>query len=874
MLTEHQEYLYKLYKEIDAICKEHNIKYQLAGGTLIGAIRHRGFIPWDDDMDITMTRKEWNKFVKVCADGALPENRVLECQENNHSYHNMVARYTDTTCTALHKTQLMHDDTAGFVIDILIYDGLPNTDEALKEYTADLMLYSDLLNDSLVYSYRYGVNAFRYFRSRLEMRFKGRDYVLKKLEDKMSRYDEDECPYLVLHWGGIPLVFARKTFGDSNVFLPIEDTIGQCPDRPFDYLVEHYGDEWMYIPPVTEQQSHEAVFNTEIPYPVVRKEIYHFVTQKKVKKKYRAKKYIALSHMKAWQKAKDMRVQIKVLASKMECKQQFGEKEEEIIKYKNEKNYFALREIFNDYIAYQNDRTVSGRGDYSGAYRYFNPILIDINTGFFELVLETLFNTGSISVAKRFIEVYEYAKGCKTAYMQGLETEIEVFREAVSAFASKEYQTAYPLIQQLLEKHPNNISIIKLAINRYLKTDNPAQYMDIIAKLVNHGIKCSPDDGDLAKYKLDTEFADNKEQTLISYVDAWYGTYNGLIRLDIMDIIKENLDFYFDYCDKNIKNKDENGESLALVMIDKLNEIVQDDYVVIGKKFELLEKMANIAKNPVRKAEKQHRLIKYILEILKKYNYMFHENKYPEIETIVTKWYYRCYKEINHSDFVTYTSAEIIACEDFNQINMLMEKLDKYMEKIDKNSQEYLYCLELRGKVLYLRGESEKSAGVLIKCGKDNNDPYLNQLLRDDYNQLLSDIYGKLYYAYNIGFTDKYAEISGLEPEAGYLKGIENKKRLIHHYKEELSRYCHSVKEIIELLVKVGSLTQGQANRIIKRYGITGETGFNFKIITAICKCIDDINTEVDDRDYFLEELSGSDYSLDKQEQDDHFIFV
>jgi lipopolysaccharide cholinephosphotransferase len=71
-----QMVLLEILVETDRICKKHNIKYCIVGGTLLGAVRHKGFIPWDDDVDISMSRREYERFREVCKT-ELDQNRYF-----------------------------------------------------------------------------------------------------------------------------------------------------------------------------------------------------------------------------------------------------------------------------------------------------------------------------------------------------------------------------------------------------------------------------------------------------------------------------------------------------------------------------------------------------------------------------------------------------------------------------------------------------------------------------------------------------------------------------------------------------------------------------------------------------------------------------
>ena len=94
LLRRQQMRMLELLIEVDRICKKHNIKYWLGSGTLIGAARHKGFIPWDDDLDIEMLWDDYKHLMKVLPD-ELPETMALQTTETDPNYFFFYAKVRD-----------------------------------------------------------------------------------------------------------------------------------------------------------------------------------------------------------------------------------------------------------------------------------------------------------------------------------------------------------------------------------------------------------------------------------------------------------------------------------------------------------------------------------------------------------------------------------------------------------------------------------------------------------------------------------------------------------------------------------------------------------------------------------------------------------
>ena len=257
-----------ILKEFISICQEHKLRYYAIGGTALGALRHQGFIPWDDDIDVSMPRDDYNKFYEIVSKRGNDFYGVttIETQENQMP---PIIKFIDKRITIFSKLDTKTKHRLNPYIDIFPMDGLPNNRILRYFHVRRFLVYRRFLlfsafdrlvergikNKALPLHKRFFVwffdkiNIQRFF-SRKRMAFKG-DKVLKKY----NFYKQNFCsPQL---WGNYKTkaVFPSEWFDDGK-FLLFEDVQVLVPSHIEKYLGQLYGSDYMELPPVSKRISH------------------------------------------------------------------------------------------------------------------------------------------------------------------------------------------------------------------------------------------------------------------------------------------------------------------------------------------------------------------------------------------------------------------------------------------------------------------------------------------------------------------------------------------------------------------------------------------------------------------------------------------
>lgn len=254
-LQERKQILVGILESVDEYCRKNKLKYYLYFGTLLGAVRHKGFIPWDDDVDIAMPRKDYEKFVKEFNCERKDMLRVIAI-ENEGTCYTPFAKVVD------YRTRLREDISdsveIGINIDVFPLDYLSNDYGRALRLDKSIAIYRKILH-YLSISY---IPRQWYKKMVLSMlKLIKRESVVRRIVKKAKKYsamtDSKYVASVVTMTTGIREIMETDFFTEE-VELEFENKMYKAPVK-YKKVLEHlYGDTYMQLPPVEERITHHC----------------------------------------------------------------------------------------------------------------------------------------------------------------------------------------------------------------------------------------------------------------------------------------------------------------------------------------------------------------------------------------------------------------------------------------------------------------------------------------------------------------------------------------------------------------------------------------------------------------------------------------
>lgn len=254
-LIEIQEIEFSILKKFHDYCRDKNLKYSLAYGTLIGAVRHQRFIPWDDDIDVMMPRNDYEKLIEAFKNGNGIHGYEILCKDNSSNYYYPFIKICDVnTIAKMEDNQTIH----GIWMDVFPVDYIPDNEVETKRLHKKIRFYKNLIiayttdfnskdkNWKFVPKYFYAMFA----------RIKGIDKIIDLIEKESIKYNEEKTNSLsVLTWQSS---LAGRMSVDDFVNLK---KIKFC-DNEF-FIIDHYDaylrgiyGDYMKIPKENKRKIH------------------------------------------------------------------------------------------------------------------------------------------------------------------------------------------------------------------------------------------------------------------------------------------------------------------------------------------------------------------------------------------------------------------------------------------------------------------------------------------------------------------------------------------------------------------------------------------------------------------------------------------
>lgn len=348
-LKDLQESFEKLLKEFDDLCKKNNIIYFVDSGSVLGAIRHNGFIPWDDDVDVVMTYDNWKKLLKVMEKEPI-NNTKFVCIENNPNHTLYTGKLFNTLSTKVYYSYSLLDSTYGYHLDIMILDEYIDNKYLRKLRNGIFYLYGQILNPNEL---RFNKNiSFLVYISNVIMKLIGRKQYLAFLRKIIFKNKNHNSKYYSYRWQK-QMKFEKNVF-EKQLYVPFGNINVPIPTKYVEYLETSYGESWFVIPLPKDRQPSKRVFNLYVPYNLYQDDYMSFIDKDLVNKSYRKLKMIKMKRCNSVKKSNKERELMKYYRDVLEINKTIDINK--VKEYYNNNEYGKTKEYLSAYYSLQSKK--------------------------------------------------------------------------------------------------------------------------------------------------------------------------------------------------------------------------------------------------------------------------------------------------------------------------------------------------------------------------------------------------------------------------------------------------------------------------------------------------------------------------------------